>query len=220
MALAPPPKSVGSLNNLEPHVLAGQTLHRIWRHELPDGSTRESPWYFDSSGVEPQAAGRYSLQPPLGTCYLATSRAGAILEALQVHLQNLPVDELRTRRHATLNAPARAPLAADIAHPSCAGVGITAALWAGNDRELTQAWAAALRRDGWWAIHGGIQHDPSGRLCGVALFDQQGTHAPTHEGDWNYVTATLHENGVLHDELNYYGVHVREPGELPYVELP
>lgn len=74
---------------------------------------------------------------------------------------NLPTAELTARRRALIVAPDDAPAAAKLTARVMAGRhGVTAALWAGDDRRLTQRWAAALRRDGWWALYGVTVRDP------------------------------------------------------------
>lgn len=221
MPLAEPPVAAGSLSDL-PHVpIQGRTLHRVWRYEGADGVLREQPWWFASAPDDRDEGGRYDLPTPMGTCYTAATPAGAVLEALQMHLTNLPRDELLARRRAEIAAPSGVPAAADLAAPLLAGEhGITAELWAGRNRPLTRRWAAALRRDGWWILHGGVSHDPSGRLRGFALFDQAGAHPPTIDGEWTFETFTLHDDADLHTELAEYGVAVRDPGDLPYAAPP
>lgn len=125
------------------------------------------------------------------------------------------------RQEATLGVvvPDDAPRAAKLTAQSVVGTyGMTASLWAGSDRALGQRWAAALRRDGWWAVYGGMAHDPSGRLRSVALFDHSGTHPPTMGGPWSYRTTTLDDDRQLLASLARYGVTVRDPGVLPYTD--
>lgn len=221
MPLPEPPSAAGSLSRIPSQPVRGRTLHRVWRHLLPDGSVRETPWWFASVPPDPGAGGRYDLPAPMGTCYTATRAAGAVLEALQDRLVNLPRAELEVRRRAETVAPDDFPGAAKLTARAVAGeLGVTAALWAGTDRPLTQRWAAALRRDGWWAVYGGLSHDPSGRLRGYALFDEAGAHPPSLGTGWAHRTATLHNDAGLHEELRRFGVTVRPPGTLPYASPP
>lgn len=221
MPLAQPPLAAGSLSEVPHEPVRGRTLHRVWRYRAVDGTSRADPWWFASAPTDHDRGGRYDLPAPMGTCYTATRPVGAVLEALQMRLVNLPTAELTARRRALIVAPDDAPAAAKLTARVMAGQhGVTAALWAGDDRRLTQRWAAALRRDGWWALYGGIQHDPSGRLRGHALFDRSGAHPPTMGGRWDYQTMTLHDDEDLHAELARYGVTVRDPGTLPFVNPP
>ena len=217
MPLREPPSGAGSLARLPAHPLRARTLYRVWRHLLPDGTERASPWWFASLSEPPEACGRFDLPPPMGACYIATRPEAALLEALQMHLTNLPLAELKVRRIARIRAPDDAPRAAMLTAESVAGdFGITAAIWAGLERRLTQRWAAAIRRDGWWAVYAGMAHDPRGQLRAVALFDQQGEHPPTHGGRWHYRTQPIAGDAALERALARYGVSVREPGQLPW----
>jgi hypothetical protein len=221
MPLPWPPQQGGSLTDFPAQQIRGHTIYRVWRHVSDDGRIRDAPWWFASVPDDPADGGRYDLPAPMGACYTATQPVGAVLESLQALLTNLPAAELRVRRLAVIDAPPDAPAAAKLtAQVVAGGYGITAALWAGADRPKTQAWAAAFRRDGWWALYGGVQHDPSGRLRGHTLFDRAGEHAPTFGRGWPHTTSTLHDDESLLDDLARFGIHVREPGDLPFSEPP
>jgi len=221
MPLPEPPARADSLAGLPGRPLRRTTLYRVWRSQLPDGSRRRSPWWFASLTDPPTLSGRFDLAAPMGTCYLATRAEAAILEALQMRLTNLPADELRVRRIAHVRTPDDAPRAAMLTAKSVVGdFGITAAIWAGNDRGLTQRWAAAIRRDGWWAVYAGIAHDPRGQLRAVALFDHAGAHPPTPGRTWRWRSHRLDDDQALKQALARYGVHVREPGQLSWTRPP
>lgn len=220
MPLADPPPAAGSLAHLPDVRTADRRWYRIWRRTAADGTERPQPWWFASRPDSPEDGGRYDLPAPQGTCYTATSRIGAVLEALQMHLTLLPRAELAIRQLATIATPHDSPPAADLTARAAAGVGITAAVWAGSDRARTQAWADALRRDGWWVVHSGLQHDPSGTLRGHALFDHAGAHPPSYGRHWPAQTASLHDDGDLHDELADYGIAVHDPADLPWADPP
>lgn len=221
MALTAPPQRSGSLSTLPEWSFSGTGLYRIWRYVLPDGTRQRTPWWFASAEITAGEGGRFDLPPPMGTCYLATRPEAAVLEALQMHLTNLPRSELSVRRLAALTAPGDAPAAAMLTARRVAGqFGITAELWADRDRALTRSWAVALRRDGWWAIYSGVRHDPSGRLRSVALFDAAGAHPPTHGGRWKLRSRPIDRDRSLEKALVRYGVTVRDPGQLPWAEPP
>jgi hypothetical protein len=221
MPLAEPPdaaNSLADLPSLQPP-FTGRTVYRVWRHIGADGDPRQQPWWFASAPADPRDGGRFDLPAPMGTCSTATTAVAAVLEALQAHLVILPRAELSARRLATIVVPRDAPNAADLTHPTVAGsYGITAALWAGTDRALTQRWAAAVRRDGWWALHAGVQHDPSGQLRSCALFDHEGEHEPTYGSGWTVRVARLDDNADVHAQLASFGVTVRDPGILPFAD--
>jgi hypothetical protein len=219
--LAEPPAAAGALAALPGQALRGRLLHRVWRRIGPDGAVRPSPWWFASTPADPTDGGRYDLAAPMGSCYAATRPVAAVLEALQARLTNLPRAELAIRRLASVRAPADAPPAAKLTARSLVGrFGVTAALWAGQDRRLTQRWAAALRRDGWWAVYGGVAQDASGSLRAVTLFDAAGAHRPTFGEPWTHTETPLDDDTALHAELARFGVTVRDPGDLPFADLP
>jgi hypothetical protein len=223
MPLRDPPAGAASLADLPSEPLRGRHLYRVWRAVGPEGDDRSGPWWFGSrpaGRAATTAGGRYDLAEPMGTCYTATSPIAAVVEALQAHLSLLPRAELAARRLTTIVAPDDAPPAAELTARRTAAVGVTAALWAGGDRLRTQRWAAALRRDGWWAIHGGVQHDPSGQLRAVALFDHAGSHPPSYGTPWTASTSTLHDDEQVADGLAESGIAVHEPGDLPFVDPP
>lgn len=221
MPLQEPPPGAGSLDRLPARPLQSKTLYRVWRNLLADGTERTSPWWFSSLTNPNEACGRFDLAPPMGTCYMATRPEAALLEALQMHLTNLPAEELQVRRIARIGAPENAPRAAMLTAESVAGdFGITPGIWADRDRRLTQRWAAAIRRDGWWAIYAGVAQDPRGQLRAVALFDQQGHHPPSHGGRWHYRSSPIADDAALERALARYGVVVRESGQLPWARPP
>jgi hypothetical protein len=197
--------------------VAGLGLHRVFR------AGRVSPWWFASipDGSLPAAHGRFDLPTPFGACYLALSAIGAVLEAFQHFTGQLPDIELRDRRRAEIIAPLHAPVAANLASARARGVGVTAAVWAGTDRALTQRWALALHRAGWRAIHHHVQHDPRGRERAVVLLDTAGEHPPYGaEEQWVPTVRTLHDDERLHRELARFGLTVtRSDVQLPVVSL-
>ena len=210
---SPPPAS--RLRQLSGRRLAGKVLYRVVR------SGRLSPWWFASRpATAPGRGGRFDLVSPEGTCYLATIPAGAALEAFQDFGRGvLPESELRARRLARLSVPDGAPDAADLVEPKSRGAGVTEALRAGQDRALTQSWADALRRAGWQALWYGLQHDPSGQLRGVALFDFEGEHAPYGDDAWTHTILRLDDDLAVLTALEEYGIEVIADPEPEVVAL-
>ncbi len=190
--------------------IAGMRLHRVV-------ARTRGPWWFASTpggGV----GGRFDLPAPDGACYLSTSAVGAVLEVFSdLHGGRLPVTELRARCRIEVIAPLLSPPAADLAAARARGVGVTAALWAGQDRALTQRWARALFRAGWRALHTGLQHDPRGRLRGVTLLDQAGEHLPWDDVGWQHTTHRIDDDQALMQGLDRFGITVRGDVDLPVV---
>lgn len=209
----PAPPGRAALQAMPACDIVGVVVHRVYRHDAV-----RSPWFFSSA---PGRAGRFDLPHPLGSCYVGTSRVAAVLEAFQGFSGLLPVAELRGRRRVQAQVPIGAPRAADLASRASRGAGVTAALWAGGDRALTQGWARALYGAGWEALHHGIQHDPSGSERALTFFGPAGEHLPFGLPEWVGTSHTLHDDVALATELARYGVRVTadpEPWVVPLDE--
>jgi hypothetical protein len=201
--LGEPPAPV-VLARLTPIKVAGRVLHRVFRADRP------APWWFGSAPPDPQEGGRFDLPSPDGTCYLATSAVGAVLEAFQDFGRGvLPLSELRIRARAQVTAPVAAPPAAQLTSARARAVGVTQSLWAGQDRALTQRWAVALRRAGWLALWHGTQHDPTTTIRSVTLFDAAGEHPPYDDAKgWAPAVYPLEDDRATRDALDRYGIQV------------
>lgn len=120
-----------------------------------------------------------------------------------------------------MTAPTSAPSAAQLTAAKARWAGVTAALWAGQDRTCTQAWAAQLHRAGWRATYHGIQHDPAERLRAVTLLDRSGAHPPFDDADgWAHAQADLHHDTGVLATLSRYGLKVvRDDVEFEFAPL-
>ncbi len=216
---APPPPA--ELAHLPSRSISGTQLHRIYRRHT------SGPWWFASlpaDAVDEQRAraGRFDLTTPDGTCYLSTSALAATLEAFQGFGHGLIPDiELRDRCRAETTVPHGTRPAAWLTSGKSRAHGVTQGLWAGPERPLTQRWAAALRRAGWSALFHGVQHDPTGRLRSVTLFDTAGAHPPLDDHDgWAHTDHDLHDDRALLAGLSRYGITVtRSDPDFPVVTL-
>lgn len=219
--LQPPPPEPGSLADLRPVPLAGERLYRVWRHDMNDGTTRPNPWWFNSvDPANPQDSGRFDLPAPQGTMHLGRTGIVAWLETTQLWLTDLPVDELRVRRLAVINPYPSAPPAADMTDPAISAI-VTQGLWGSDDHALPQQWAAAIRRDGWWALSCPSLHAAVDDPHSVALFNPTaGAHEPTHGGGaWGFAVDTGAEDELV-AELIARGVRIRGPANLPAAPHP
>ncbi|MGH9185770.1 MAG: RES domain-containing protein [Acidimicrobiales bacterium] len=170
---------------------------------------RSSPWWFASAPGDARRGGRFDLPAPDGSCYLATSPAGAALEAFQDFGRGvLPASELQGRARAEVVAPEGSPPAVQLTAARARAVGVTQALWAGENRALTQRWAIALRRAGWLALWHGTQHDPTGQTRGVTLFDTAGEHRPYDDPGWVPTVRPLAGDQPVLAALARYGIQV------------
>ncbi len=215
MPLRCPPPGPAALGGLPRLRLGGRTLWRIYHRR------HTQPWFFGSTVPDDaQSSGRFDLPAPFGTCYLATSKIAAVLEALQDFGAGLlPDTALRRRVAARVEGPKTAPAAVRLTAAVAHGVGVTAALWAGEDRTCTQAWAVNLHRAGWRAAYHGVSHDPGGRLRAVTLFDCAGAHRPYDDASWQWDLESLEEPEIT-AALARYGIRVtRSDPELPFVAL-
>ena len=141
------------------HVHAGTTLCRVTTSGL-------GPWWFSSDGQ-----GRFDLEPPRGTCYLADEEVGALLEVLG---PIVVVSAGWARRLVLwyLDLPDQCR-AADTTVRSARGFGVTAELASITPYDLPQRWAAAFARAGYEGVRYRVRHDPGGSRA-LALFGPAG----------------------------------------------
>ncbi|MGC5247690.1 RES family NAD+ phosphorylase [Gordonia sp. DT219] len=113
---------------------AGVGLYRAHRTAL-------GAWYFSAGG-----AGRFDLDPPRGTCYLATDTETAVRETLGSTLHTLggaDVDFAAQRSVSRLRLPT-ACLLADLCDRHAADFGITREIHTITPYTVTRAWAEAF----------------------------------------------------------------------------
>lgn len=199
------PPSRWVLRSLPARRLAGQ---RLWRVHL---ATR-LPWWF--SCLDPArptgSGGRFDLQAPNGSCYLATTPATATLEALQDFAGGLlPASALKSRAISNMDVPGGAPPAAALTAGRAAGAGVTVVLRADRDRRLTQHWAAELHGAGWLGLYHGAPHDPTGSGRSVTLFDRSGAHPPWG-GPWDDPQTASLDSQESRRVLDRHGITVVE----------
>lgn len=169
----PPGKSLanfpGTVNRTTKH------LHRC--HQSVNGC-----WYFSTS-ARPGHGGRWDLPAPDGTCYLADSPEGALMEAVGTDLADIGFVTrtfLEARQVTELRLPSTT-LTADLTSPTVSEHGVTSELTGAVPYELTQQWARAFKSAGFGGITYGLRFRPNSK--GIGLFGLTGPAA--------YVTGTV-----------------------------
>ncbi len=125
------------------------------------------PWWFSSDG-----SGRFDLAPPGGSCYLAETPLGALIEHFD-GISVIPRDDLEQRRVSTLR-PTRPLRLADCTSPSARRFGADLALSAGSNYTRTQRFAAWFQDGGLQGVRYFLRNDPTATLIGIALFGTAG----------------------------------------------
>lgn len=135
-----------------------------------------NPWWFNSDG-----SGRFDLDPPEGTCYLAFDSITAILEVLGPRLGGPISRQFLTHRRlhvVSLPKPVRAASTIDRAG---VGYGLTAEIATHVPYDLTRRWAAGWREAGFDGIVFRARHDPKGER-NLALFGRSGPRTAWEPG--------------------------------------
>ena len=115
--------------------------------------------------------GRFDLEPPRGTCYLADDEIGALLEVLGP-IAVVSVDWAR-RLSLWQLGPARPVPGRRHHRPRPRGFGVTAELASMTPYDLPQRWAAAFAAAGYGGVRYRVRHDPGGSRA-LALFGAAG----------------------------------------------
>lgn len=161
----------GPPDDLDDFPRAGEVdeLHRLSEYPGPW-------WYSHVRDPEEDTGGRFDLTEPLGTCYLATSLDGALVEKLlRTRTKVVVAERLHELFHATIEVR-RTPATADLTSPGATGFGINAEIHTTLDYPRTRRWARALRAAGWRALRHLLRGDNAGRAIGFALFGRAGLH--------------------------------------------
>nr|WP_281497085.1 RES domain-containing protein [Ornithinimicrobium sp. F0845] len=131
-------------------------------------------WWFSCSGE-----GRFDLEAPQGTCYLAESEGVAARERCgRLMAMNLPIAEnIYTGRVVSeVKPPTAIGVVGDLASPDALTVGVTAELTATSDYALCQAWAQQCWDAGFGAIKYAPRFTPGGQEAALAVFGDAGDH--------------------------------------------
>lgn len=149
-------------------------------------------WFFCSDG-----SGRFDLDPPEGTCYLATDAYAAIREASRLG----PVSTAWVGARQLRTVEDVAGRLAHTTHPDAGRYRLTNELATLVPYALPQQWAAAFRAAGLDGLRHLLRHDPRGTASGVSLFGPAG--APSREDG--------HQEPLTPEAVRAAGVPVLDP---------
>ncbi len=175
-SLKPPPDDARRLDSFPSHVVpTDKALYRVVRKG-------RIPWWFGNS-----MDGRFDLEAPHGTCYVAQEDLAALLEVIG----SGPVTHnfLAARRLRMLFLPKPWDIA-DTCSRSATRFGITAEIGIGLPYDVSQAWAARLSEAGSDGVSYWLRHDP-GRARGYALFAEAGEKTRWRRGRERMITGRL-----------------------------
>lgn len=188
-------------------------LHRL--SEFPG-----SWWYASTARAgDPDVGGRFDLPAPNGTCYLADSLAGAVVEKLLRAPVKVVVDERLDELFHTVVTVRRTPPVADLTARKATGYGLNAEIHSTLDYARTRRWAIAFHRTGFRGLRHRLRGDVTQRLAGWALFGSAGLRHRAPNG--MSTTVRPLDRGEVEQLLERLGVELRPiPAEVPIVPPP
>lgn len=188
-------------------------LHRL--SEFPG-----SWWFASTDGADDAGpGGRFDLPAPNGTCYLADSLAGAVVEKLLRAPVKVVVAERLDELFHTVVAVRRMPPVADLAHRKATGYGLNAEIHTTLDYARTRRWAIALHRTGFRGLRHRLRGDVTQRLAGWALFGSAGLRHRAPNG--MSTTVRPLDRDDVEQLLERLGVELRPiPSTVPIVTPP
>lgn len=127
-------------------------------------------WWYSADG-----SGRFDLDPPQGTCYLATDAYAAIREASR--LGPVSTDWVQRRELREVAPPDPDARLAATTRKAAGQYGVTTELATLVPYALPRRWAAAFRASGFDGVRHQLRHDQRARPSGVALFGTAGAAA-------------------------------------------
>jgi RES domain len=194
-----------------PEAAPAVELHRL--SEYP-GS-----WWFASAHADDPGGGRFDLPDPHGTCYLADSLTGAVVEKLLRSPVKVVVAERLDELFHTVVTVRRTPPAADLTARTATSYGLNAEIHTTLDYRRTRRWAAAFHRNGFRGLKHRLRGDVTQRLAGWALF---GTAGLRHRAPNGMTTAVRPlDRFEVERVLERLGVELRPiPSTVPIVAPP
>jgi hypothetical protein len=156
---------------------------------------RHGPWWFSSD-----RSGRFDLDPPNGTCYLAEAAVGALIEHFD-GISVIPQEDLDERR-ISIFSPRGSLRLADCTSPRIRRFGADLAVSAGSDYVRTQRFAAWFHDGGFDGVHYFLRNDPTATLIGIALF------GPYGEQDQPVLSTSPVDEATLEIAAHTFGIEV------------
>jgi RES domain len=152
-------------------------------------------WWFSSDG-----SGRFDLAPPNGTCYLAETALGALVEHFD-GISVIPQEDLDQRRISVVSA-GRPLRLADCTSPEARRFGADLSLSASSDYARAQRFAAWFRGAGLEGVRYLLRNDPAATMVGIALF------GPAGEQDLAVLSTSPVDDATLATAAQRYGIEV------------
>ena len=189
-------------------------------HELHRLSEFPGSWWYASAPTDSDSGGgRFDLRRPNGTCYLADSLTGAVVEKLLRTPVKVVVAERLDELFHTVVTVRRTPPVADLTARQATAYGLNAEIHTTLDYDRTRRWAVALHRNGFRGLRHRLRGDVTQRLAGWALF---GTAGLRHRAP-NGMTTTVRtlDRDEVERVLDRLGVELRPiPATVPIVAPP
>ena len=163
-----PPSLTEALKGFPTTVIEAGT--DVWRvHRVAHG-----PWFFGQSG-------RFGLEAPYGSCYVAMDPMSAISETVVRGLTILHERDLQDRCIRRLALP-RHVIAANLKDSTAAGFGVTRNFGTEEPYDRTREWALAFFRMNLGGVHYWPRHDLVDGSTSVALFGSTGERKSWRRG--------------------------------------
>lgn len=163
-----PPRLTEALKGFPTTVIEPGT--DVWRvHRLAHG-----PWFFGQSG-------RFGLDAPYGSCYIAMDPMSAISETVVRGLTILHEHSLQDRCIRQLSLPRRF-IAADLKDSTAAGFGVTRNFGTEEPYDRTREWAHAFFRMNLDGVNYWPRHNLADGSSSVALFGPAGERKSWRRG--------------------------------------
>lgn len=149
----------------------------------------QGTWWFSADG-----SGRFDLESPRGTCYLATDAYAAIREATRLG----PVSSLwvRARELREVAPPDPNAKLAATTRQAAGRYGVTTELVTVVPYDLPRRWATAFHAHGFDGIRHELRHDQRARPSGVALFGPTGAGSSDSGRGTTLTAAAVEATGV------------------------